>query len=77
MYEQELNVALLAVQRAAILTKRVFHEKAKGTVSKDGAFLSRLVANLRNPLNYPAAAKAPRIGLLISYATLESSVQNT
>lgn len=37
MYEQELNVALLAVQRAAILTKRVFHEKAKGTVSKDGA----------------------------------------
>lgn len=34
-YEKELEVALLAVQRAAILTKRVFHEKAKGTVSKD------------------------------------------
>ncbi|KAL9091375.1 MAG: hypothetical protein Q9159_001459 [Coniocarpon cinnabarinum] len=34
-YSKELNVALLAVQRAAILTKRVFHEKAKGTVSKD------------------------------------------
>ncbi|KAI9726797.1 MAG: hypothetical protein M1828_000653 [Chrysothrix sp. TS-e1954] len=34
-YTQELNVALLAVQRAALLTKRVFHEKAKGTASKD------------------------------------------
>ena len=34
-YSQELNVALLAVQRAAILTKRVFHEKAKGTTSKE------------------------------------------
>lgn len=34
-YTKELEVAQLAVQRAAILTKRVFHEKAKGTVSKD------------------------------------------
>lgn len=34
-YSKELTVALLAVQRAAILTKRVFHEKAKGTASKD------------------------------------------
>lgn len=34
-YQQELKIALLAVQRAAILTKRVFIEKAKGTVSKD------------------------------------------
>ncbi|KAI5861313.1 3(2),5-bisphosphate nucleotidase HAL2 [Durotheca rogersii] len=34
-YARELEVAQLAVQRAAILTKRVFHEKAKGTVSKD------------------------------------------
>lgn len=34
-YAKELLVAQLAVQRAAILTKRVFHEKAKGTVSKD------------------------------------------
>lgn len=34
-YDQELQIALLAVQRAALLTKRVFHEKAKGTVSKD------------------------------------------
>lgn len=34
-YSKELEVAQLAVQRAAILTKRVFHEKAKGTVSKD------------------------------------------
>ncbi len=34
-YAKELEIAELAVQRAAILTKRVFHEKAKGTVSKD------------------------------------------
>ncbi len=34
-YSQELKVAQLAVQRAAILTKRVFNEKAKGTLSKD------------------------------------------
>ena len=34
-YEDELKVAELAVQRATILTKKVFHEKAKGTVSKD------------------------------------------
>ncbi|KAL2168084.1 hypothetical protein VTG60DRAFT_396 [Thermothelomyces hinnuleus] len=36
-YARELEIAQLAVQRAAILTKRVFHEKAKGTVSKDDA----------------------------------------
>jgi 3'(2'), 5'-bisphosphate nucleotidase len=34
-YEREREVAELAVQRAAILTKKVFHEKAKGTISKD------------------------------------------
>ncbi|KEY69169.1 hypothetical protein S7711_04951 [Stachybotrys chartarum IBT 7711] len=34
-YSKELQVAQLAVQRAAILTKRVFHEKAKGTVDKN------------------------------------------
>ncbi|KAK1759584.1 3'-phosphoadenosine 5'-phosphatase [Echria macrotheca] len=34
-YAKELRIAQLAVQRAARLTKRVFHEKAKGTVSKD------------------------------------------
>ncbi|KAI0394215.1 3',5'-bisphosphate nucleotidase [Xylariaceae sp. FL0594] len=34
-YAKELEIAQLAVQRAAILTKRVFREKAKGTVSKD------------------------------------------
>lgn len=34
-YEKELKVAQLAVARASILTKAVFHEKAKGTVSKD------------------------------------------
>lgn len=36
-YNKELEVAQLAVQRAAILTKKVFHEKAKGTISKDDA----------------------------------------
>ncbi|KAK0708207.1 hypothetical protein B0H67DRAFT_648297 [Lasiosphaeris hirsuta] len=35
IYAKELEVAQLAVQRASQLTKRVFHEKAKGTVSKD------------------------------------------
>ncbi|OJD33898.1 3 (2)-bisphosphate nucleotidase [Diplodia corticola] len=34
-YAKELQVAELAVQRAVLLTKRVFQEKAKGTVSKD------------------------------------------
>lgn len=34
-YSQELKVAELAVQRAAILTKKVFNEKAKGTLSKN------------------------------------------
>jgi 3'(2'), 5'-bisphosphate nucleotidase len=34
-YHKELQVAELAVQRATILTKKVFHEKVKGTVSKD------------------------------------------
>ncbi|KAK0103439.1 hypothetical protein ONS95_005463 [Cadophora gregata] len=36
-YSKELEVAQLAVQRAALLTKKVFHEKAKGTISKDDA----------------------------------------
>jgi 3'(2'), 5'-bisphosphate nucleotidase len=36
-YSHELQVALLAVQRAAILTKNVFHTTAKGTVSKSDA----------------------------------------
>jgi 3'(2'), 5'-bisphosphate nucleotidase len=35
LYRKELEVAELAVQRAALLTKAVFHEKAKGTLSKD------------------------------------------
>ncbi len=34
-YEKELHLATLAVQRATILTHGVFHEKAKGTLSKD------------------------------------------
>ena len=34
-YAKELHIAQLAVQRATILTQRVFHEKAKGTLSKD------------------------------------------
>ncbi|KEQ87317.1 3'-phosphoadenosine 5'-phosphatase [Aureobasidium pullulans EXF-150] len=36
-YSKELNVALLAVQRAAILTKQVFHSHAKGTLNKSDA----------------------------------------
>ncbi|KAH6713794.1 3',5'-bisphosphate nucleotidase-like protein [Leptodontidium sp. MPI-SDFR-AT-0119] len=36
-YSRELEVAQLAVQRATLLTKKVFHEKAKGTISKDDA----------------------------------------
>ena len=34
-YQQERYVAELAVQRATLLTQKVFHEKAKGTLSKD------------------------------------------
>ncbi|KAJ5905840.1 3(2)-5 -bisphosphate nucleotidase HAL2 [Penicillium subrubescens] len=34
-YQQERYIAELAVQRASILTQKVFFEKAKGTVSKD------------------------------------------
>ena len=34
-YEAELRVAELAVQRATLLTQRVFHEDVKGTLSKD------------------------------------------
>jgi 3'(2'), 5'-bisphosphate nucleotidase len=34
-YEQERRVAELAVQRATLLTKKVFHDKAKGELSKD------------------------------------------
>ncbi|GAO16294.1 uncharacterized protein UV8b_05682 [Ustilaginoidea virens] len=34
-YSRELLVAQLAVQRATLLTKRVFREKAKGTVDKN------------------------------------------
>lgn len=36
-YSKELNVALLAVQRAALLTKTVFHTNAKGTLDKADA----------------------------------------
>ncbi|KAF4547660.1 3'(2'),5'-bisphosphate nucleotidase-like protein [Elsinoe fawcettii] len=36
-YEKELHIALLAVQRATILTKRVFNSHAKGTLSKSDA----------------------------------------
>ena len=36
-YDKELQIALLAVARASILTKSVFHAKAKGTLSKDDA----------------------------------------
>ncbi|KAK4160068.1 hypothetical protein QBC43DRAFT_326119 [Cladorrhinum sp. PSN259] len=37
LYSKELQIAQLAAQRASILTQRVFHQKAKGTVSKDDA----------------------------------------
>ncbi|KAL2135784.1 hypothetical protein VTI74DRAFT_6989 [Chaetomium olivicolor] len=37
IYARELEIALLAVQRASLLTKRVFRESSKGTVSKDDA----------------------------------------
>ncbi|EME49912.1 hypothetical protein DOTSEDRAFT_68656 [Dothistroma septosporum NZE10] len=33
-YSKELNIALLAVQRASILTKTVFHQNSKGTLEK-------------------------------------------
>ncbi|WPG98528.1 3'(2'),5'-bisphosphate nucleotidase [Acrodontium crateriforme] len=36
-FEKELQVALLAVQRATLLTKSVFHSHAKGTLSKNDA----------------------------------------
>ncbi|KAK5136752.1 hypothetical protein LTR08_002048 [Meristemomyces frigidus] len=36
-YDKELNVALLAVQRASQLTKSVFHQNAKGTLNKSDA----------------------------------------
>lgn len=34
-YENELHIAQLAVQRATLLTQRVFREKVKGTLSKE------------------------------------------
>ncbi|KAL8948028.1 MAG: hypothetical protein Q9222_005744 [Ikaeria aurantiellina] len=34
-YSHELQTALLAVQRATLLTQHVFHNNAKGTLSKD------------------------------------------
>lgn len=36
-YSKELNIALLAVQRATLLTKSVFHSHAKGTLDKADA----------------------------------------
>lgn len=36
-YSKELQIALLAVQRATLLTKSVFHSHAKGTLSKSDA----------------------------------------
>ena len=35
IYQKELRIAELAVQRASLLTQKVFHEKVKGTLSKD------------------------------------------
>lgn len=36
-FSKELRIASLAVQRATLLTQKVFHDTAKGTVSKDDA----------------------------------------
>jgi len=36
-YSKELRIALLAVQRATLLTKTVFHQNAKGTLDKADA----------------------------------------
>lgn len=36
-YSHELHVALLAVQRATLLTRTVFHDHAKGTLEKNDA----------------------------------------
>lgn len=36
-YSKELHIALLAVQRATLLTKSVFHSHAKGTLNKSDA----------------------------------------
>lgn len=34
-YQKELRIASLAVQRATLLTQKIFHETSKGTLSKD------------------------------------------
>jgi 3'(2'), 5'-bisphosphate nucleotidase len=59
-YQRELKVAELAVQRAAILTKAVFREKAKGTLSKDdkspvtiGDFGAQALINQAIKKNFP------------------------
>lgn len=59
-YQDELKVAELAVQRAAILTKQVFRKKAKGTVSKDdkspvtiGDFGAQALINQAIKKNFP------------------------
>lgn len=59
-YQDELRVAELAVQRAAILTKKVFREKAKGTVSKNdkspvtiGDFGAQALINQAIKKNFP------------------------
>ena len=60
-YSKELQVALLAVQRACLLTKRVFHEKAKGTTSKDdkspvtiGDYGAQALVNYAIKKNFPS-----------------------
>jgi 3'(2'), 5'-bisphosphate nucleotidase len=59
-YQDELKVAELAVQRAAILTKAVFREKVKGTISKDdrspvtiGDFGAQALINQAIKKNFP------------------------
>ncbi|RKF54827.1 3',5'-bisphosphate nucleotidase [Erysiphe neolycopersici] len=59
-YEKELLVAQLAVQRATILTKKVFEEKEKGTITKDdespvtiGDFGAQALINHAIKSNFP------------------------
>lgn len=59
-YEKEILVAQLAVQRATILTKKVFEEREKGTITKDdespvtiGDFGAQALINHAIKYNFP------------------------
>jgi hypothetical protein len=72
-YAHELLVAQLAVQRAAILTKRVFHEKAKGTVDKNDKSPVRLSSSPPCAITSPKMLSSPRRRLRSSRRTRTSS----